>query len=386
MSFQPQALTSSTHPDWTVLWVNNLNLSLAEVVLSVVLLSFVIIAELLTSLLYFWADSLPISTNVVRTPATNFEISRSLGFNFQPNFMKLPGIPRVHYLDEGPADADQVLILLHGEPFWSFCWTKVIPGLSRRARVIVPDFVGFGLSDKFQDWRMYNLDLHKRTLSGLLNYLGVDGGSQEVILVGHNWGWMVGAAVAREQPELFSKLVIMNTNNVPDGEALVSRYRNISTWSRFMVLNSFFLAFRSTIHLLRGYFPLGLMMKSLNIKYSKSDVAALISPWPSSEYCGGVTAFPLMVPVFPSHPEAKEMTLIRKFLSSWQKPVMVLYSDSSILPWLEFGDFVVGRRAEFYRLLIPGVVKVRRLGRQVGHLLMYDNPGEVVKEVLEFIQ
>ena len=131
---------------------------------------------------------------------------------------------------------------------------------------------------------------------------------------------------------------------------------------------------------------MGLMMKSLNIKYTKSDVAALISPWPSSEYCGGVTAFPLMVPVFPSHPEAKEMTLVRQFLSSWQKPVMILYSDSSLLPWLDFGDFVVGRRAEFYHLLIPGVVKVRRLGGEVGHLLMYDNPREVVKEVLEFMK
>jgi len=366
--------------------VNNLNLSLAEVAVSVVLLSYVLFAELVSSILYFWADSQPISTRVVRTPAKNFEVTRSLGFNFRANFLKLPGIPRIHYLDEGPVNADKVLLLLHGEPFWSFCWTKVIPGLSQNARVIVPDFVGFGLSDKFEDWRMYNLNLHKKTLSGLLKHLGVDGSSQEVILLGHNWGWMVGAALAREEPDLFSKLVILNTNNLPDGEAEISRYRNIATWSRFMVINSFFLAFRSTIKLLRGYFPLGLMMKSLNINYDKSDVNALISPWPSSEYFGGVTAFPLMVPVFPSHPEAKEMTLIRNFLSSWQKPTMVMYSDSSILPWVEFGDFVVGTRAVFYELLIPGVIKVRRLSKEEGHLVMYDNPGEVVREVLQFIQ
>jgi len=365
--------------------VNNLNLSLGELVLSVLLLSFVIIAEQISFFLYFWADSLPISTEVVRTPLRNFDISRSLGFTFQPHYLKLPDIPRIHYLDEGPVDADQVLLLLHGEPFWSFCWTKVIPGLSRHARVIVPDFVGFGLSDKFTDWRMYNLDLHKKTISGLLNHLGIDGRTKQVTLVGHNWGWMVGAAIAREKPYLFSKLVILNTNNLPDGEALLSRYRNISTWSRFMVINSFFLAFRSAINLMRGYFPLGLMMKSLNLNYNKSEVQALVSPWPTSEYCGGTTAFPLMVPVFPSHPEAQEMTLIRNFLSSWKNPTLVLYSDTSLLPWLQFGDFVVGTRAVFYQVLIPGVVKTRRLSGEVGHLVMYDEPGEVVKEVLQFI-
>ena len=153
-----------------------------------------------------------------------------------------------------------------------------------------------------------------------------------------------------------------------------------------MVINSFFLAFRSAINLLRGYFPLGLMMKSLNLNYSKAEVEALVSPWPSSKYCGGTTAFPLMVPVFPSHPEAKEMTLIRNFLSTWQKPVLIMYSESSLLPWIEFGDFVVGRRAVFYQVLIPGVVRVRRLGGEVGHLVMYDDPGEVVREVIQFLQ
>ena len=377
---------SSTTPDWTVLMVDSLPLSLSEVLLALVLLSYVMLAELFSLLIHFHADLLPISTEVVRTPLHNFAISRSLGFNFQANYLKLPGIPRIHYLDEGPVDSDHVLLLLHGEPFWSFCWTKVIPGLSRRARVIVPDLVGFGLSDKFMDWRMYNLDLHKRTLAGLMDHLGIDGSRQQVTLVGHNWGWMVGVGLARERPKLFSKLVILNTNNLPDGEAEVARYQSFSTWTRFTVINSFFLAFRSSINLLRGYFPLSLMMHSLNLNYNKTEVKAMVSPWPSSKYCGGTTAFPLMVPVFPSHPEAKEMTLIRNFLSNWQQPVLIMYSDSSLLPWVEFGDFVVGRRAVFYQFLIPGVVRVRRIRGKVGHLVMYDDPVEVVKEVLLFIQ
>eukprot|EP00092_Neocalanus_flemingeri_P041597 GFUD01045302.1.p1 GENE.GFUD01045302.1~~GFUD01045302.1.p1 ORF type:complete len:386 (+),score=100.54 GFUD01045302.1:92-1249(+) len=377
---------SPTTPDWTVLMVDNLPLSLSEVLLSLALLSFVVLAELVSLLIHFKADLLPVSSEVVRTPLHNFAISRTLGFNFQPNYLKLAGIPRIHYLDEGPADSDQVLLLLHGEPFWSFGWTKVIPGLSRRARVIVPDLVGFGLSDKFQDYRMYNLELHKRTLAGLMDHLGIDGSKQQVTLLGHNWGWMVGAGLARERPELFSKLVILNTNNLPDGEAEVARYENISTWSRFMVINSFFLAFRSAIKLFRGYFPLRLMMHSLNLNYSKQEVEAMVSPWPSSKYCGGTTAFPLMVPVYSTHPEAREMTLIRNFLSTWQQPVLIMYSDSSLLPWVQSGDFVVGRRAVFYQLLIPGVVKVRRVKGDAGHLVMYDNPGEVVNEVLQFIE
>ena len=278
-----------------------------------------------------------------------------------------------------------MLVLLHGEPFWSFAWTRVIPGLSSEYRVIVPDLIGFGLSDMFVDWRKYNLDLHTETVIRLLDSLGVDGSQHDVVFVGHNWGSMIGSGVARLRPTLFSKLVFLNTNNLPDGELELGRYKTESSVPKFYVLNAFFLFFRASMNLLREHFPLRVLIHSLNRQYSKHMVSAMLSPWPTADHCGGTTAFPLMVPVTRDHPESRQMTLIRDFLSTWTKPTLIMYSDVALVPWLQDGDFVVGRRADFYNLLIPGVVRYRRLRGEVGHLVMWDTPHQVIEEIKHFI-
>ena len=382
----------TTETDWSEVWVDSSPLSISEITLSIFLLWLTALLEVLSYLVHHHQDSKSVrDPRIVRTPVEQFAITRQFGYNFRSNFVTLrlssgAGSPRVHYLDEGPPDSETVIILLHGEPFWSFSWVKVIPGLRKEARVIVPDLVGFGMSDKFVDWKMYDLNLHVETVVKLLDYLNIDGRGQQVVFVGHNWGWMVGAGVARVRPHLFSKLVILNTNNLPDGELELDRYTNSSTLVRFLVLNSFFMFFRASMNLLREHFPLGLLVHSLNRNYSKAMVAATVSPWPDSEYCGGTTAFPLMVPVTPAHPEAENMRQIRRFLSTWDRPTLILYSDSAVLPWAEFGDFVVGRRLEFYSQLIPGVRRVRRVGGQAGHLVMWDSPYQVVRELQHFIQ
>ena len=382
----------SFETDWTQVWVDSSPLSPGEVALSVALLSLTIIIEFLSYIIHHYKDAYTdIDTRLIRNPPEHFYEIEKFGFYFESNYVTLPlttkpGNPRVHYLDEGPRDADNVLLLLHGEPFWSFAWTKVIPGLSRDSRVIVPDLIGFGKSDKYIDWRMYDLNLHLETVIMLLNHLGIDGSSHHVTLVGHNWGWMVGAGVARLRPSLFSKLVILNTNNVPDGEAELDRFDDSFTFISFLVLNSFFLFFRSSMNLLREHFPLGVLVHSLNKRYSKSMVSAMTSPWPSKEYCGGTTAFPLMVPVTSAHPEALQMHQIRNFLSTWNKPTLILYSEPALFPWLQDGDFVVGRRNEFYSKMIPGVVRSRRIPGTVGHLIIWDSPYQVVTEVNQFLK
>ena len=377
--------------DWTEVWVQASPLSAGEVLLSIVLLSATLLLESLSYLLHYLSDNKSnIDTSLVRTNPQLLEQTVKFGYNFESKYVHLPlttkaGTPRVHYLDVGPKTARNVLVLIHGEPFWSFAWTKVIPGLSADNRVIVPDLVGFGKSDKYVDWRMYDLNLHLETVILLMEHLGIDGSTQKVTMVGHNWGWMVGAGVARLRPNLFSALVILNTNNLPDGEAELDRYSHSSTLPRFLVLNAFFLVFRASMNLLREHFPLGLLVHLLNRRYSKSLVSAMTSPWPTKEHCGGTTAFPLMVPVTASHPEAPQMSLIRQFLSTWTKPTLILYSQSALLPWLKDGNFVVGRRNEFYTKLIPGVVRSVRLSGEVGHLLMWDSPYQVVKELRHFI-
>ena len=136
--------------------------------------------------------------------------------------------------------------------------------------------------------------------------------------------------------------------------------------------------------LLRNYFPLRLLLHSLNPSYTSQEVSSFLAPWPEPQHRGGTTSFPLLVPVARSHPEAGAMAALRTFLSTWTKPTLVLYSSSSLLPWLQGGDFVVGNRAEFYRWLIPGVQRVARVADS-GHLVMWDQPLVVVREVLAFV-
>ena len=93
--------------------------------------------------------------------------------------------------------------------------------------------------------------------------------------------------------------------------------------------------------LLRQHFPLKLLLYSLISGYSKRELEAFLSPWPEKQHRGGTTSFPLLVPVYPSHPEAPTMSAIRTFLATWTRPTLVLYSGSALLPFVQSGDFVV---------------------------------------------
>lgn len=378
-----ESRTSDPTIRWTELLVARDPPSATAAFFAIFLLSFAQVASLLASLLYSAADKAPLSSAVVRTPLRYFDTARSLGYTFKSNFFQPRNQPRIHYLSEGSSSSPRVLLLLHGEPFWSQAWQKVIPALSQHSRVVVPDLVGFGLSDKWVDWRQYTLARHATSLLQLVDQLHLPS-DREVVLVGHNWGWMVGAEMARRRPNLFSKLVILNTNNLPDGEALLERFSSTSTWLQFQVINSWFLAFRAAMDLLRQSFPLNLLIYSLNSGYSKRELEAFLSPWPEKKHRGGTTSFPLLVPVYPSHPEAPTMSAIRTFLATWNRPTLVLYSGSALLPFIQSGDFVVGNRPHFYDSLIPGVSRLRRVPGS-GHLVMWDQPALVFKEIQTFI-
>lgn len=376
--------------DPTVVMVNNLEYSGADFGVGFVLLISAAVIEFVARLVHAIDDMNPDTRiqKVVRTPLENFDIARKMGYNYKSNFITLMTIPRIHYLDEGDKESNHIILLLHGEPFWSYCWVNVIPHFTKRGyRVIAPDFVGFGMSDKPVNWRSYSLQLHKDSVSNLLDYLSLLNSNKTVTLVGHNWGWMVGAAVAKDFPKAFDRLVILNTNNMPDGELSPGRYPSTSTWLKFMTSNAFFLAFRASVNLLRTWFPLSILIHSLNPGgYGKEEVEAMLCPHPvDSEYRGGTTAFPLMVPVSSSDRYAAEFSQIRYFLSQWNKPTLILYSGTALVPWLQEGDFVVGNRAVFYSKLIPGAVPYRRIAN-AGHLLMYDQPMAVAHNILEFLE
>ncbi|MDX1748080.1 MAG: alpha/beta fold hydrolase [Halobacteriales archaeon] len=144
---------------------------------------------------------------LLRTPEDRFDVP---DYPYEPQYVEV-GEPRMAYVDvEG--EGDETFLCLHGEPTWGFLYRKMIPGLSERGRVVVPDFLGFGRSDKYSEVDEYSYDLHFDSLVTFVEELDL----RDVTLVCQDWGGILGLAVAGIHPERFARLVPMNTF-LPDG-------------------------------------------------------------------------------------------------------------------------------------------------------------------------
>src|SRR5438445_4227202 len=138
---------------------------------------------------------------VYRTPDNRFD--RLPGFDFRPNYLDQDGL-RMHYLDEGEGDP---VLLLHGEPTWSYLYRKVIPQLVGARRVVAPDYFGFGRSDKPVEREWYSYDSHYASVERFVEQLDL----QNVTLVVHDWGGPLGLRLAVTRPERIERLVVLNT-------------------------------------------------------------------------------------------------------------------------------------------------------------------------------
>jgi haloalkane dehalogenase len=233
---------------------------------------------------------------LLRTPDERF--SDLPGFSFTANYIDdLPNVHgcRVHYLDEGPADADVTWLCLHGEPTWCYLYRKMIPVfVAAGHRVIAPDFIGFGRSDKPADDSVYSFDLHRDMLLAFIDRLGLN----NIHLVCQDWGGLLGLTLPMSRPDLFSALLVMNTGlgtgDVPLGEGFLA-------WREFA----------------RNHPDLDvakLMQRSTPI-LSDAEAAAYAAPFPDSTYKAGVRRFPEMVP---DHPDAAGTDISRQAREWWQ--------------------------------------------------------------------
>ena len=141
---------------------------------------------------------------VLRTPDSRFE--NLPGYDFEPNYLNIRGY-RVHYLDEGPADGE-VVLLLHGEPTWSYLYRKMIPVLNAAGyRTIVPDLIGFGRSDKPLSMDTHTYLFHVDAMTELVDQLDLT----EVTFFGQDWGGLIGLRVVVENEQRFARVVVGNT-------------------------------------------------------------------------------------------------------------------------------------------------------------------------------
>jgi len=274
-------------------------------------------------------------------------------YPFEPHWFDHDGL-RMHYLDEGAGDP---VLLVHGEPTWSFLWRRIVPRLTAAGhRAVVPDHIGFGRSDKPDDVSWYTYDRHVTALTALAEALDLRG----LTVVVHDWGGPIGLRFAVENEERVERLVILDTG-VAAGRA------PSETWLRF----------RDAVRNVGGGLDIGRLVAAGTARGLADEVrAAYDAPFPTPGSKAGALAFPDLVPTEPEHPSAAAMTRVHEALASWHKPALVVWgADDAVLP---------PRFAERFVELIPGATGPELIAN-ASHFLQEDAPDEVAAAILRFL-
>jgi haloalkane dehalogenase len=273
---------------------------------------------------------------VLRTPDKCF--TQLSNFPFQPHYLEIQdpdlGPLRIHYLDEGPRQGE-VILCLHGEPSWSYLYRKMIPLFTAAGlRVLAPDLVGFGRSDKPAARSDYTYAKHVKWIGDWLDAVGVG----QVTLLGQDWGGLIGLRMVAENPARFARISLSNTG-LPTGDQ--SFGEAFQRWRRFSQTDPEF-----DIGFIVNLFGRGSL--------SAQEVAAYRAPFPDDSYKAGARQFPLLVPTTADDPAAEDNRRAWKQLMQWDKPVLLCFSDSDPItqgadkPFLQL---VPGTRGQPHRTL-----------------------------------
>eukprot|EP00088_Acartia_fossae_P002752 TRINITY_DN11134_c0_g1_i2.p1 TRINITY_DN11134_c0_g1~~TRINITY_DN11134_c0_g1_i2.p1 ORF type:complete len:369 (-),score=37.72 TRINITY_DN11134_c0_g1_i2:93-1172(-) len=312
--------------------------------------------------------------SVLRTPEDRFNTLHLVGYNYRPNYIELDGgcgvkLPRVHYIDEGPRHG-KVILCLHGEPTWSFLYRKMIPSLVEAGyRVVVPDFIGFGKSDKYTSARNYTHELHTMTLRMLIEKLGL----QDIVLVCQDWGGLTGLSVVKDCPGLFSSLVIMNTG-LPD--PILNFDSHGPSLKKIQQILPFTL-WRAIVSLFGTWMPIAPVFQfgfRTQEGINEEVINGYTAPFPNSLYCGGVASWPLLVPFYKNDPVTCHMWEAKNCLKTWKKPVLVAFSDS---------DPISRGQEKTFLNLVPSAKNVVIKGGR--HFLQETHGEQISVEIIKFL-
>jgi haloalkane dehalogenase len=287
--------------------------------------------------------------DVYRTPDDRF--ANLPDFDFEPKYVEQDGL-RLHYLDEGEGDP---VLLLHGEPTWAFLYRKIIPKLRGSARCVAPDYFGFGRSDKPTDRDWYSYDRHTESLVRFVHELDL----KNITVVVQDWGGPLGFRFAVENPERVARLVVMNTG-------IGARAPN-EEWLRFQ-------AFMRRVD--TDIVPGQLVRLSLVQPTTDEVIAGYDAPFPVPESRIGVVQFPDLVATGADHPSGPAMLAVREQLRTFDRPALVLFSDS---------DPIFSRRAaEVMAELLPRA-ELDPPVEGAGHFLQEDRGAWIGERIASWI-
>ena len=292
----------------------------------------------------------------LRTPDSRFEGLRD--YPFAPKFAQVPGALRIHFIDEGPRGGS-VVVLLHGEPSWSYLYRKMIPALVGAGhRVIAPDLIGFGKSDKPVERSDHTYERHVEWMrSVLFDHLDL----HHVTLFAQDWGGLIGLRLVAENPDRFDRVAIANTG-LPTGDEAP---------------NDAFLGWRAMSQAM-PVFPTGQILQGGTVSVLPGEVmAAYDAPFPDSSYQAGPRVMPVLVPITPDDPGAEANRAAWEVLRSWSRPFVTFFSD---------GDRITGPWAEPFRTEVPGARgQAHQTITGAGHFLQEDKGAELAQLLLRFM-
>jgi haloalkane dehalogenase len=281
-------------------------------------------------------------------------------YDYEPHFLTIDasGGPEMAYVDTDPTgSAEETFLCLHGEPTWGFLYRKMIPILAERGRVVVPDAIGFGRSDKYTDREDYTYRLHYDATEQLVADLDLE----DVTLVCQDWGGIVGLPVAVNNAERFARLVPMNTD-CPTGEAEMAE-----EWDDF----------RDFVEAVEEL-PIGMLIANATATALDEEVlAAYEAPFPDEASKAGAREWPDMVPRAGGGDGGEVTSAARERLADWEKPAFVLFSDS---------DPITRQARDPLRELIPTATEQPDVWIEgAAHFLQEDAGEEIAGEIVDFV-
>jgi len=289
---------------------------------------------------------------VLRTPEERF--TDVPDFPYQPSYANVAHGLRMAYVEAGPADGEPVL-LLHGEPTWSFLYRTVMPVLTDAGlRVVAPDLIGFGRSDKPGDAAEHSYARHVEWVRSLaFDVLNLQG----LTIVGHDWGGLIGLRLATENADRIARVVATNTG-LPTGDQQMP-----DVWLRF----------RSAVRTAPVLDVARLVRSGCRTLLPPRVLAAYDAPFPDETYKAAPRAMPNLVPTTPDDPASAANRAAWQRLSTWDKPFLVAFSDN---------DPITSAMAPVLHRVVPGAESVTIAGS--GHFLQEDAGQQLGAAIADF--